>query len=91
MCLFNQKVPENSNVKLSLSIRSMNINGLGDKLNDPNFVHLLNNFDLFWLQETWLNLCDSSQQLKEIGYIDVNTCRDKKQGGRRISGGISIF
>ena len=77
--------------KCSLNIGSLNIQGLNEKLDDNMFVNMLNNYDIFFFQETWLDSSQASQQLNIENFISVNKCRSKKLNARRGSGGISIL
>ena len=38
-----------------LSIVSWNINGIKNKINDPDFLELLRPYDIIFLSETWID------------------------------------
>ena len=70
-----------------LKIAAWNIHGLDQKVNDNDFVHKLNEFDICVLSETWSNsnICIANKYV----YSKKATKNVEKSSGRR-SGGIAI-
>ena len=84
---------KNSNAKVKspkdkLKILSFNVENLLPKLDDPNFIALMNEYEICLFTETWLSNDD------KIGlpqFFDIHFTRSKKLKHGRHSGGISAF
>ena len=69
---------------LELSFISWNVNkGLRQKLKDPEFVNIVNNYDIICLLECWVS---ENDQIELEGYEQHIFPRSKGRGG-----GIAIF
>lgn len=79
------KSDDRTNMK-SLKFASLNVCGLKRKVLFPEFSSLINNYDVFSISETKLDIFD----LIELpGYTFFSQCR--KQKYKRKSGGIGVF
>ena len=66
-----------------------NIQGLVTKLNDDDFISLINNYDLILLTETWTSKISN---IDINGYESINCPRLKcNKRAKRDSGGIAIY
>ncbi|CAC5367435.1 unnamed protein product [Mytilus coruscus] len=70
-----------------LSIGSWNVNGLGDKYRDDQFMSCLK-YDINILIETWKGVDDTSNI---PDFKNFQKCRKKNRRSRRFSGGIIIL
>ena len=75
-----------------IHLLSWNINGLTRKLADPDFISLINNYDLIFLTETWLSK-RSHVNLNVKDFDSVHLFRNKSKTTRRgrFTGGISVY
>ena len=71
-----------------LKLFSFNIDGLKPKLEDPNFLETIQDYDISILTETWKN--DPSKVNIE-GFWDYSQVQTKHKNAIRHSGGISIL
>ena len=74
-----------------IKIGVWNINGLGkdsEKLNDEEFRHIMEDFDIFSLIETWHT---SSSRISLRGFTSFQQIRKKKHKRGRNSGGLIIY
>lgn len=71
---------------------SWNVNGLSRKINDPDFLHVLNKYDIIFLQETWLSEANCLN-LDIEGYLSDHIYGNKSPNTKRgrFSGGISVY
>ena len=73
-----------------ISIVSWNINGIKNKINNPNFLELIKPYEVIFLQETFVNKGD------ENFAVDGFTCKNvsqsnKHKAAKRNAGGISVY
>ena len=73
-------------VTKQLTISSWNVHGLGDKLNDPQFLEHLTS-DIIILIETWKG---ATEEFIIPGYNVISKVRKKRKKARRYSGGIIV-
>ena len=71
-----------------LNIVSFNVENLEPKLDDPNFIDLINSHDITVLCETWRK---DDSKINIQGFWDFSQIRPKIKKSGRYSGGISIF
>lgn len=71
---------------------SWNVNGLSRKIHDPDFVIILQQYDVVLLQGTWLNK-HSHINLELNGYISEHIYGNKSVNTTkgRFSGGLSLY
>ena len=67
----------------NIRIGSWNVNGLRNKLNDPDFIDMLKEFDICFLQETWMN---TDIQIDSFCSFNLYATRIHSKG--RCSGGM---
>ena len=75
-----------------MKILTWNMNGLSRKIQDQDFIHEINNYDIIILTETWLskNTCVNLEIPKyNCKHLFGNKSRDTQKG--RYSGGISLY
>ena len=74
----------------NISIVSWNINGINNKINDPNFRELIEAHDVIFILETWLD--KSNENIAINGYFSLNVSQSNRhKNAKRNSGGISVF
>ena len=75
-----------------MKLVSWNVNGLTRKLADPDFLDVLSEFDIIFLQETWLSP-KSTLNLEIQGYCSDHLLGNKSPNTKkgRYSGGISVY
>ena len=79
-----------NNGKKFLHLGVWNIEGLTNKLDNPDFISKIKDFDLISLVETWLPY--GNQKINIDGYYSFSKHRKQKaQNARRNSGGITIL
>jgi exonuclease III len=71
----------------NLKIASWNVHGLGDKINDVDFVNNISNFHICFLLETW---CTDTFNLDDK-YVYCKNASKKKNRRGRYSGGIAVI
>ena len=76
------KPPEN------IKLLSFNVEGLKPKLEDPNFLEFVNNYDISILTETWKS---EPTKINIEGFWDYSQVRPKHKNAIRHSGGITIL
>ena len=73
-----------------LSIASWNINGIKNKLSDPDFLEQLEPYDIFFLSETWIDKIDENITID--GFYSLNVSQSgRHKNAKHNSGGISVF
>ena len=72
----------------SLKIGFWNINGLRHKIDDIDFIDVVQNYDILALGETWLTPEDNPQV---EGYYCYSSCRNKQSVSKFYSGGIAFL
>ena len=72
----------------NIKILSFNVENLLPKLEDPDFLALINDHDICLFTETWLG---SDEKIRYPGYWDFSQVRIRNNKKGRNSGGISIF
>ena len=70
-----------------LSISSWNINGLGQKYRDEDFLNQIN-YDINIILETWKGDCPD---IDVPNYVSFSKCRKKNKRAKRSSGGIIVY
>lgn len=75
-----------------IRILSWNIHGLARKINDPDFINIVTDYDLVFLSETWLSK-SVSLNLDLNGYESIHVYGNKTRNVRkgRYSGGITVY
>ena len=73
--------------KDAISIAQWNVNGLMDKMQDNDFVNIVNNANICFLTETW---ADAPIQLENEVMFTKNALKKNCLGGRK-SGGIAAI
>ena len=68
-----------------MKIGYWNINGVKHKVDDEDFIDIVNKYDILALGETWLTPEDN---LQIDGYYCYSSCRNKSAGSKFYSGGI---
>ena len=77
-------------MKTCLKIGCQNVQGsLISKCEEPDFVELVKNHDIFIVTETWLSDVDQSCTIS--GYEYVRSDRKKKKSSKRGSGGVLAY
>ena len=71
-----------------LKLFSFNVEGLKPKLEDPNFLETIQDYDISILTETWKN---DPSKINIEGFWDYSQIRPKHKNAIRHSGGISIL
>ena len=71
-----------------LQLISFNVEGLKPKIEDPNFLEIIQDYDILILTETWKN--DLSKINIEV-FWDYSQVRPKPKSAIRHSGGITIL
>jgi len=69
-----------------IQLGALNVSGLKKRLNYPEFIELVNNFDIFCLSETHTDTYDIIE-LKNYKFL----AKHREQEYKRKSGGIGIF
>ena len=73
-----------------LSIVSWNINGIRNKIDDPDFLEHLLPHDIIFLSETWLD--KGNENISIDGYFSLNIAQSgKHKNAKHNSGGVSVF
>ena len=72
----------------NLKIGTWNINGIGDKFQDDDFVNIVHKYDILFLTETWLG---PDESIDVPGYYIYSQCRNKSSFINRNYGGIAIL
>ena len=73
-----------------LSIVSWNINGIRNKIDDPDFLERLLPHDIVFLTETWLDKGDENITID--GYFSLHIAQSAKhKNAKHNSGGVSVF
>ena len=73
-----------------LSIASWNINGIRNKINDPDFLERLQPHDIVFLSETWIDKGDENITID--GFFSLNIAQSSRhKNAKHNSGGISVF
>jgi len=75
-----------------LSIKSWNVNGLAQKLRDPDFSNLIHNYGIVYLTKKWIT-SNSCVYLELPDFDCVHLYRNKTYpvNRGRSSGGLSIY
>ena len=71
-----------------LKLFSFNVEGLKPKLEDPNFLETIQDYDISILTETWKN---DPSKINIEGFWDYSQVRPKHKNAIRHSGGITIL
>ena len=72
----------------NIKILSFNVEGLKPKLEDPNFLEFIKDYDISIFSKTWK--ADTSK-LNIEGFWDYSQVRPKHKNAIRHSGGITIY
>ena len=82
----------NKNTKVlanhKLKIGALNCHGLGDKVDQVNFLRLVENSDIFGLSETWLKE-NGEGDISITGYRFYHEPRKTNEGP--VRGGVGVF
>ena len=73
-----------------ISIAGWNINGINSKIDDPNFISLIENHDVFFTYETFAKKGEEHFVIE--GFTSTNLAQSgQHKNATRNSGGISVF
>ena len=73
-----------------LSIASWNINGIKNKIKDPDFLELLQPYDIIFLSETWID--KGEENISIDGFFSLSVAQSgRHKNAKHNSGGISVF
>ena len=86
--MLNKKGDMLLNSTRNLKLLSFNVEGLDSMLLDPNFLDMINKYDICILTET-MRKDDSKLNLN--GFWDFSLVRPKEKKAGRFSGGITIL
>ena len=72
----------------NINILSCNSEGLKPKLDDPNFLELIQDYGISILSKTWKG---DTSKLNIVGFGNYSQVRPKHKNANRNSGGITIL
>ena len=77
-----------SSVRKNMKFCSFNIERLGEKLEDEQFLDIIQKFDFVTLVETWT---PEYEKISVGNYCAYSKCRSKHKMAKKHSGGITVL